>query len=217
MFSLIILLIIVLFIFLFCLYVLAKDDFVLLRDNATLDKVFNIAFSSAFFGLFTSRFFYVIFHYNPKFLNPFVFLLFPYFPGLSLIGGILGIIFFVYFYCKSHKIPQYRMIDIFSLAILCSLLSGFLIASFNIILVAVLAILFIASLRIFQKGIFNDGGLGFFILFSFSLFYLLINLIDRFYQKINFALDDALTIGFIIVSLFLFLKRENLFPKLHRR
>lgn len=207
----------VLFIFLFCLYILAKDDFVLLRNNVALDKVFNIALFSAFFGLFTSRFFYVIFHYDPKFLNPFVFLLFPYFPGLSLVGGIAGVIFFVYFYCKSRKMPQYRIIDIFSLAILCSMIFGFVIGSFNIILVSVLAILFVASLRIFQKGVFSDGGLGFFILFSFSLFYLLINLIDRFYRKINFAPDDVLTIGFIIVSLLLFLKREDLFPKFHQK
>ena len=66
-------------VFLFCLFVLSKDDFLFLKKNITLEQVFNIAFVAGLVGLFVARSFYVIFNFAPGFVNPLVFLLHLFF------------------------------------------------------------------------------------------------------------------------------------------
>ena len=80
--------------FLFRLYHVAKDDVVLVKKNVSLDKIFDAAVFCALVGLLFSRIFYVIFNPDPAFLHPLVFLIIPYFPGLSLLGGVIGGILF---------------------------------------------------------------------------------------------------------------------------
>jgi len=64
------------FIFLFTLYCFVRDDYILFRKNISIERIFNIAF--LLFGAFlvSARFFYVVFNFSPKFLNPLVFLVF---------------------------------------------------------------------------------------------------------------------------------------------
>lgn len=106
-----------LFIFLFILYLFAKDDYVLFRKNVTLDGVFNTAFTCFVVGILFSRFIFVLSHPKWGYLNPLVFFLFPYFPGLSLSGGVVGVMFFILFMTKAKKMPSGRILDMFSLAL----------------------------------------------------------------------------------------------------
>src|SRR3989344_3571191 len=89
-----------LFIFLYCVYVLTNDDFIFLRRDVTMEKVFNIIFVGSLFSLFTARLFYGLFYSKGIFANVFVFLVFPYFPGLSLLGGVLGAGTFILFLAR---------------------------------------------------------------------------------------------------------------------
>src|SRR3989344_6058385 len=91
------------FIFLFALFVLTRDDFVLIRKDVTLDVVFNISFVAFAVSLTSSRILYVILNPSSDFLNPLVFLLFPYFPGLSLLGAVAGRVLFLVIICKQLK------------------------------------------------------------------------------------------------------------------
>ena len=87
----IIVLSICLFVSLFLIYTLSKEDFILLRKDISMDKLFNFIFLIFIVGLFSSRVIYAIIYSPRMFLNPLLFLLFPYFPGLSLLGGVVGI------------------------------------------------------------------------------------------------------------------------------
>ncbi len=109
-------LIVCLLLFLYWIFVLAKDDFILLRKNVTLEHLFNLTFLTLIIGILYARVFYVLGHLNPKYLDPLVLILFPYFPGLSLAGSLIGGISFIAFRSIKRKIPFGRIFDIFSLS-----------------------------------------------------------------------------------------------------
>lgn len=112
--------------YLFYVYILSKDDVVLLRKNISLEQVFNIAFIAAVCGLFGSRLLYVIGHFSLNYLNPLVFFLFPYFPGLSLVGAISGGLIGILLYSKYNKIPIGRIIDFLAVSLLLAIPFGYL-------------------------------------------------------------------------------------------
>ena len=113
-------------IFLFSLYLLARDDFVIVRRDISLDDIFNAAFLTGLITLLSARVFFVIFHPSANYLNPLVFLLFPYFPGLSSLGGIVGGVTFLIFYAKRHKMPIGRILDFFAVSFLVSVVPAYL-------------------------------------------------------------------------------------------
>lgn len=205
-----------LFIALFVLYTLANDDFVLLRKNIIIIKIFDIAILTLGFGLFAARLFYVVFHFTPGFLNPLVFFLFPYFPGLSLGGGIIGGILFLVAYSYKAKLAVGRIFDIFSLSLFSvlpvGLLMQILIIKKNVFPLLVLllgavlsAFVFILLLRNFQKGNLKDGSIG---LLSFTLFSFITFLTGLVGKK------DILLVIIFLVSTVLFIRQEKLYLKI---
>lgn len=110
--------------FLFRLYHLASDDYVLVKKNINLDAIFDAAFVCAVSALFFARLFYVVANFTPNFLNPLVFLIFPYFPGLSLLGGVLGGGLTLLLYGRNKKFPIKRVFDFFTIALLFALPAG---------------------------------------------------------------------------------------------
>ena len=89
----ILVLLVCLLLFLGSLYFLASDDLVLLRKDTSLERVFDMALVMTFSSLLSARILYVVLNPGPGFLNPLVFFLFPYFPGLSLTGALIGALF----------------------------------------------------------------------------------------------------------------------------
>lgn len=110
---------------LFCLYHLGREDFVLMRRNVSLEDLFNLAFIVFFSGLFFSRLFYVILNFAPGFLNPLVFFLVPYFPGMSFIGGLIGGLVALIYFSRRKKWPTKRIFDLMALSFLAGLPLGF--------------------------------------------------------------------------------------------
>ena len=78
----------------------------------TLEVLFNVAFYTMGVGLLSARIVYIVLHFSFGFLNPLVFFLFPYFPGLSLTGGVVGGAVFVLLY-KRKRFPTGRIFDFF--------------------------------------------------------------------------------------------------------
>ena len=111
-------------IFLFCLHFLARDDFIFLRKNITMEKIFNLAFLLAFVGLFSSRLAFVLLDFHTIYFNPLVFFIFPYFPGLSLAGGMLGSVGFLLYFASLQKLPFQKLFDFFSLSFLSAVSTG---------------------------------------------------------------------------------------------
>lgn len=215
-------------IFLYVLYLLSHDDFVVLRSSASMEKIFNAAFLSGISGLFLSRLVFVISDPSPVFHSFLGFLLFPYFPGLSLIGGLIGGFGFAHLYFKSRNLPFGRLMDFFSMGFLVAYpagLIGTLILSSQMLLwpFYVSILLAICILGIFIKyvlprslgGKLKDGSLSLIFFSSFSFIYILTNIfLSNF--KIILSVENVLSIIFLSFSFFLLAKQEalvNIIPK----
>ncbi|HVZ58209.1 MAG TPA: hypothetical protein VG935_00440 [Patescibacteria group bacterium] len=225
---LILVLIFCLVVFLFSLHVLAKEDLIFVRKNVTLEALFNLAFYTAGVGLLSSRIVYLILHPSRGFFNPLVFFLFPYFPGLSLVGGIAGATAFVFAY-RRKKLPNGRIFDFFAMALLASLPFGFfgyeLLNNFADLFVGILLpIIYIVMLLFFVKvllplnirGEIQDGSLGFFFLLIFSF----TNLLAKFVRTKNWLtiltqVDVILLVLLFIAALVILIlqEREHHFSK----
>lgn len=214
------------FIFLYCVFVLANDDFIFLRRDVTMEKLFNTIFLGSFFSLFTARFFYGLFYAKDIFSNLLVFLLFPYFPGLSLLGGVVGIGVYFFFLRtrKKDPLPLGRMSDFFSIAFLISLPVGFISSLMflekgsSIMNLGIQAVLYFILFIIFLKfllpkllsGKIKEGSIALLFLISFSL----VGLISNLFPKINFLdyfknFENLISITTVIASAFLLIKREG--------
>ncbi len=174
------------FIFLFVLYVLSKDDFTFMRKNLSLERFFDMVFVATAVGLLFSRSVYVFLHPSGGYLNPLVFLLVWYFPGLSLSGFLLGGVVTVYLIAVRAKFPIGRLFDILALGCLFAFASYsfleavFLFLSRQLFVSAVslgIGILALAGYTIMQKisvrTSWRDGLLSLIIIFSISLLSLL--------------------------------------------
>lgn len=212
----IIILLICFILFLFALYVLVHDDFIMLRKNVTVEQVFNIAFLVGMISLFSARLVFVAFHFSPAYFNPLVFFLFWYFPGLSLAGGIVGGALFLLFYTSKGKLPVARLFDFFAFALLSVLPIGFLgmillsskkawLADLAGIIAFSLLLLFFALFFLpkYRKARIKEGSLGLYALFFISL-------IGMFKESLLF-LGMALVIGFFLV------KRERIVSAIRRK
>jgi prolipoprotein diacylglyceryltransferase len=219
---LIIILAISLIVFLFCLHVLAKEDLIFVRKNITMEILFNIAFYTIGIGLLCSRIVYVIEHFSIGFLNPLVFFLFPYFPGLSLAGGVGGALLFTLLY-RAKKYPNGRIFDFFSMAFLAALPVGFLgqgllLGMRDRFSGIFMPIIFLITLIFFVKillplntrGEIEDGSLGFLFVVVFSLT-TLISLIVRANNFIGLVmqLDVILLVILLIFSIIMLLVKEK--------
>lgn len=197
-----------------------------------MERLFNIVFLGSLSCLFFARLFYGLFHAKHIFSNPFVFLLFPYFPGLSLLGGVLGAGATFLFLATSKKgtLPLGRMSDFFSIAFLITLPIGFLgyfmfaEESFSAIRAGSLAvsylILFVVFLRFLLpqllNGKFKEGTIAFVFLICFSVISLVEKFIGRIGKAFTFTIEDFILIIMLIVSLALLIKYENLLTKVKK-
>lgn len=207
------------FIFLYILYILSHDDFVILRSNTSLDKIFNAAFLCAILSLLTARFFYVFLNPKPIFLNPLGFLLFPYFPGLSLMGALIGGFLASFFILKNSNLPVGRILDFFSISFLVSFPFGFL-GSFFLSQEKISApfyfsvALYLLVLLLFLKFILpnslksrlKDGSLSLLFVIIFPIAYLFSNLMF----EISLTYENILAIIAALVFMSIFVKKENL-------
>ena len=105
-------------IYLFFTYLYSREDYIFLRKNVTLDNMFDYAFTSFLVALFTSRMGFILLHPKTIYFNPLVFLMFPYFPGLSLTAGLLFAIIFLFIRTSRNKHPSLRILNISALSFL---------------------------------------------------------------------------------------------------
>lgn len=231
------LLILCFIIFLFCLYILSHDDYVFLRKNVSLEQIFNGAVLGFFVSIFFARLFYVLLNPNLKFLNPLDFFLFPYFPGLSIIGGVIGAALFLYLYFTKKKmptgkpcLPAGRIFDFFCFSGLVSASFGYLIAGiWNLLnkridfsVFADFAVYFILLLLIIRfvlpvqrRGDFKDSSMGFLILFLFSLTLLITDIFSETEKVLfSFSKETFIYAAVFIFFLYLFNNQEKILQRI---
>lgn len=226
----ILVILICLFVFLYCVYLLANDDFIFLRRDVTMEKLFNIIFLGGLISLFFARLFYGLFYAKNILLNPFVFLLFPYFPGLSMLGGVLGAGVVLLFLAtrKKSTLPLGRMSDFFSISFLITLPIGFLgyfmfsEDGFSVIRAGssgiTYLILFVIFLRFLLPQLLNgklkEGTITFLFLICFSI----VSLISNVFPKINILdffknFENLILIIILFSAIVLLIRQENLLLK----
>jgi len=214
-------------IFLYYLHISAKEDFVLMRKNVTLEQLFDIAFLTGFAALFTSRIFYVFLHPSTNYLNPLVFFGLPYYPGLSISGALIGSGIFLLLYGRRKRLPASRIADFFSIAFLLSVPIGFLAAGllnktadsilfYTVALLSLLLFFFFAKI-LYPKllgGQYKDGTITFLFLMNFPLVFLLSQIISRATLKqFYFTVEDGIFVGIFLIGIILYMKQEHLSQK----
>ena len=228
----IIFILIALFISLFCIYYLSRDDLILLRKDVTIERIFNLAFVVFLGGLFFARLSYGVLYSTKIFLNPLMFFLFPYFPGLLLTGGIIGGVLLFFFITKSKNLPIGRIFDIFSISFLSSLSLGyfgfFLLSGWNLLsvkpffLIIIYVVLFLVFLKYIHqfllKGILKDGSGGLLFLVSFSFISLIINIFDSLKSNpFSGRPENPILFIILVISAVAFIKQEKLIKFSQRR
>ena len=216
-----IILLIGLVLFLFRLYHLANDDYILIKKDVVLEDIFNSAFVCSLTALFFARTFYVLFNPHPVFFNPLGFLLFPYFPGLSLTGGVLGGILSILLYSKMKNFPSQRVFDFFTISFIFvlpfgligySLLSHDITTGNTVKLVMYSIILIFSNIYLYPKAgalEIKDGTLSMLFLVFFSLTSLLGTAIDH--PGIRYFLthrENFILLFILIVSIIFIIKQE---------
>lgn len=190
-----------------------------------MERVFNSAFLFLLSCLFSARVFYVIFHFEPKFINPFAFVSPFYIPGLSLFGAFAGGALFITLYFKPAKNPRPRMFDFFSASFLFAYAISFLVSLvlsfpkrpsplslaelFFLIVICLVFLLYLIPRQ--RRGGFKDLSLG--IIF-YLLFCPVVFIQDQTGRGIVFLnAENILLLITFLASLLPFIIREKTFFK----
>ncbi|MBI4078709.1 MAG: prolipoprotein diacylglyceryl transferase [Candidatus Levybacteria bacterium] len=195
-----------LLIFLYVLYVFVSDDYVLLRKNVPHEKIFDGAFITVFSGMFGARLLYVVSNYDSGFLNPLVFLLFTYFPGLMLTGGIIFSIVTLYLFTKRKKYPVGRIFDLFALAALPAIALGIGLYGLQVVSVIFLALFFVLRNIFFKKGM-RDGSVAAIAILFFSFSLLVVRVVTFFKEPVKILGIEVILLLLMLIGAILFLVR----------
>lgn len=209
------------FIFLYFLYYFSRDDFVIVRKDISMERIFNLAFLTAIVSIFFSRLSFVLESLDPRLLNPLEFLAVPYFPGLSLIGGMLGAAIFIFLYGSFRKLPVGKMLDLFTLSFMgvlpLGLIGNFIVHLGKVSLFSNLIFIFsIFVLLLFAKIIYpfsgrgeiKDGTLGLMFGAIFSFLYFMTRLFLNLKDFSFLSLDNILILVVLFSSLILLVNQE---------
>ncbi|MEK7450870.1 MAG: hypothetical protein AAB662_02955 [Patescibacteria group bacterium] len=202
-----------------------------MRKDISAERVFNLAILVSLGTLFFARFGYAVLNPSANFLNLFVFFLFPYFPGLSLVSGVVGGSMIFFLISDFKKMPTGHLFDLFSISFLSAfpiglfgyfLLSRVHLLSLKPILIFLIAVLmFVFFIKVLlpkkHKNKFQDGSVGFMFLALFSLI-LFVESITGVFKVVNVLKIEELVVlvATFLISLILLIKQENLLSKIRR-
>lgn len=210
-----------LLIFFYSLYILGKDDYVLIRKNLTLEQLFDFAFIGMFIGIILGEVLSIIFY--PSIGKSFVLRLFsPTGSSFSLTGVVLGFMLVLYLISKYRKLPIARLFDFFSLALLSALPAGYLLSILlikrsDIIYYVFPGIFYLISQVFFWRfllpqvisGKLRDGSLCSLFFLTFSTISLFVSLFYKFaHSSMHIEAEEFILIGMFFGGL-LFLLRIN--------
>ncbi len=215
--------------FLFTLYEVSKDDTLFIRKNVTLDNLFTLAFFTVGIGLLFARIFYVIVDFSLTYLNPLVFFLIMYYPGLSFPGGLTAAAVFLLFYARRKKMPLGHTFDFFGISLLSAMPFGYVATMFlnpfnpfqHVFLPIVVAVLYGIGVGVLlprsHRNELRAGTLGTssILVISFVIF------LTSVFHSINkgvfsLSIADIISLSTFLISLLFFIKQEYIFSKVKK-
>ncbi len=216
--------------FLFVLYMTAKEDIVFIKRNISLEMIYNVAFLGTLIGVISARFLYALGHMNSGVFHFIGFFLLFHRPGLSLIGGILGGFLFLFWYSYKKKYPVGRLFDYFSLSLLSIMPFGFFASLFlsrqinffqSIYMPVIYLILLFLLLRflypLFLRGEMGNGVIGSMFLLTFAFITVVTHFANNEKGIIFFlGLEDFVAIGIVVGFLVFLIRQERSSKKVHR-
>ena len=161
-------LLLTLFICFFILYLLSKNDFVLLRKNISLQKMFDTAFLILIFSFVVGRFFYILDTFKFGLLHWLTFFHILKFPGISLTGAFLGA-FLAFIFFREKSVLK-RVADIFYLSFYPMIIFSFITANWSHLpllrvgLVLCVVSLFGVLVRFYRSYAVHDGSITLIVL-----------------------------------------------------
>lgn len=209
-------LIICLFVFLFSLYALGKDDYFFIRKNFSLENLFDYAFIGLFSGIILARILWFFFRSKIE-KNFFQHFFSPIDAGVILAGLVLGSMLILYVVSMYRKLPTLRLFDFFSLAFLSTFSFGYLASSLlvkrsEIFYYIVPAVCYLGIAVFFWKVLYRrilssrlkDGALSSLFLQVFSLLSLILLFVYQFMSS-SLKVDAAyISLVTIFLSSFVF-------------
>jgi prolipoprotein diacylglyceryltransferase len=209
------------FLFLYIVYYLSRDDFVLTRKDIPVGRVFSMVFLSGLVALLCARLLFALTYPASLLLNPLGFFAVYRYGGLSLIGALIGAEVFIYLYCQYKKLPAGKIFDLFTLAFVGVLPIGLIInfvLSFgkvelfaNLLFVFSILLLLLFGKVIYPfsaKGEIKDGSLGFIFAALFSFLYFLTKLFLNLKDFSFLNPENVLLLAMLFSSLILLLNQE---------
>ncbi len=218
------------FIFFYSLYILAKDDYILLRKNLILEQLFDFTFISLFFGLIVARIISVFFH--PISGQNFILQVFTSKVTIfTMTGVVTGCIVAFYLIGRYRRLPIGLLFDFLTLSLLSSLSVWYLLNLFFIktgvfiyylipgIFYLIISVIFWIYLRprvISFK--LKEGSLSsiFLLIFSFTSF-----LTSLFYNSSGlytwYGREELVLIGLFLSSIIFLLRNEVRHKKIKHR
>lgn len=207
-----IVLLVSLFLFLFFFFLFTKDDFYFIRKGIVMDQLFDILLKGIFFSFIISRVVFVIFHFKLSYLNPLVFFLVPYFPGLSLFGGIVGLYVSLPLFTKHKKLFMWRLLDYVSLSILPVMPIILIFLYNNVYLFILYLVLFLMCVTmvfpVYTRGELREGIISLFFLVMFSLISLLYDIFMLYSKNVLLQKEDFLLLALFFISAMMLIRLQ---------
>jgi hypothetical protein len=213
------------FLFLYIVYYLSRDDFVLTRKDIPVTRVFSLVFLTGVVSLFSARLFFALNSPAALLLNLLNFLAFYHDFGLSLIGAIFGAEIFIYAYCWYKKMPAGKIFDLFTLAFIGVLPIGLIINFIfslgrvgmfaNLLFIYSILLLFAFGKIIYSfsaKGEIKDGSLGFIYVAIFSFLYFLTKLFLNL-KDFSFLNPESILLLVLLFSSLILLVNQEIMDK----
>lgn len=218
----IIIYILILPVLIFCLFLFftfARHDFVILRKNITLTRIFDNLFKSLVITLFIGRVFYIIHSGDFYLLNILAFFHFIQNPGFSILGGFIGLILSLIFFFRKTKIVlrilDITMLSFFPIVILNSFAVSYFKTSYvDFIVSLVLILLFGVFIRLNKSYTLKDGSLACIVAAFIAINSFFINFQTRNILTDYLSLTQWVSIAIFIASVTLFiLIKTKKFPR----
>ncbi len=209
-------------VFLYCLYILGKDDYVLIRKNLSLEQLFDFAFIGVFTGIIFARIFSIIFH--PINGGNFVTQLFSLSgTEYTMTGVVFGCMLAFYLIGKYRKLPIGHLFDFITLAFLSCLpivylLSIFFVNRNELVYYLILGIFYLVCQMFFWKFLLpriisnrlRAGTMSGYFFLVFSVVSLLASFINKFGNpSLEFDVEDFLLVGILLGSIVFLLRNER--------
>lgn len=197
----------------FTLFVLSKNDFVLLRRGVMQKQIFDTMLLSLVVGFVFARIFYILDTFQFVYLNPIQFFHLILYPGLSIFGFLVGV-FVVICYAYMKKKALLRALDLFSISFywifLMSLVYEVVQNHSDILRILHFVVsfaLFVIGVHLYRHFSLRDGGTGLLMMLYVSCSYFLFSFSqvqETILYSLSFSQIISITVTLGLLSFFIF-------------